>query len=120
MTIRECHRAGMTIQQAASSMGVSYHCAIQRAKARGLTFVKDRGLTAFRARLRNDPEFAARRSALTADQARKQHADPKIDMRPKHLRGLTEAQLAQYRVHRAARMPKAEALAAVGVKAWQS
>jgi len=133
MTLLECHRAGMTCKQAAAAMGVTYDCARQRAKARGLTFRKDHGAEAFRARLRNDPEFAARRSALTSAQARKQHADSmfaaanaermgqrqadsSIDMRRKHLRGLTEAQLEEYKFLRNKRLSMAEALAAVGVR----
>jgi len=133
MTIWECRAAGMTIKQAAAAMGVSYDCARQRAKARGLHLRKDYGAEAFRVRMLTDPDFAARRSALTAAQARQQHADSKfaaanadrmikrhadgsIDMRRKHLRNLTEDQRADYQFLRSKRLSMAEALAAVGVK----
>jgi len=117
MTIWECCAAGMTGKQAAAAMGVSYDCALHRAKARGLTLRKDHGTAAWQARKLADPEFAAARAERAAEQLRQQHAAGKIDRRRHHLRGLTEAQLVDYHsMRRKARMSKAEALAALGVK----
>lgn len=141
-TWEECHAAGMTARQAAEARGVTYSAAYQWAAkaekkwADGYT-PEVRAAHAERARkhmtkLHADPEFAAAQAergrehmtklhadpefaAANAERMRKRHTDPRTDMRPSHLRDMTEKQRADYDAYRRARYSKAEALAALGL-----
>jgi transposase len=107
LTIQDCHAAGMSMKQAAAAMGVSYHCAYQRARRAGLIFRKDYSANAERMRQRHqDPEFAK----ANAERMRQRHQDPEFNP----LAALTPEQRADYDVLKRAKYSRAEALAAIG------
>jgi transposase len=79
LTIQDCHAAGMSMKQAAAAMGVSYHCAYQRARRAGLIFRKDYSANAERMRQRHqDPEFAKAHAERVAERMRQRHQDPEF------------------------------------------
>lgn len=89
--IKECHRRGMSLPEAARAMGVSYNCAWQRAKRAELVF----------------PDIRAERSA---ERMRQQHKDPEFN--PLVL--LTQQERADYDIFKRAGCTRDEAFEAVG------